>query len=126
LYCHQDPLNKLEHCDKCQGRGATKFENCHHCHGSGQVKRTQRTPFGLFQQSGPCPYCHGKGELSKDSCDKCGGELYRREDDSEESLRERLEIYHKDTELILNHYDSVKVNGDQLISKVTSDILEFL
>jgi molecular chaperone DnaJ len=68
------PLNKLENCEKCHGKGAMDFENCHHCNGSGQVKRTQKTPFGIFQQSGPCPYCHGKGELPQDSCKNCGGE----------------------------------------------------
>jgi len=67
-------LNKLEHCHNCKGKGATKFKECHHCHGSGHVKRTQRTPFGLFQQTGPCPYCHGKGELPEDSCKECAGE----------------------------------------------------
>ncbi len=29
------PLNKLEHCPACHGKGARKFENCHHCQGSG-------------------------------------------------------------------------------------------
>ncbi|MFH1828711.1 MAG: molecular chaperone DnaJ [Nanoarchaeota archaeon] len=67
-------LNKLEHCKECNGKGANKFESCHHCHGSGYMKKTQRTPFGLFQQTGPCPYCHGKGELPQDSCSECAGE----------------------------------------------------
>ena len=67
-------LNKLERCNNCDGKGAHKFDKCHHCHGSGHVKRTQRTPFGLFQQSGPCPYCHSKGELPQDSCGECHGE----------------------------------------------------
>ncbi len=67
-------LNKLEHCPKCSGKGATKFQSCHHCQGSGYMKKTQRTPFGLFQQTGPCPYCHGKGELPEDSCKDCAGE----------------------------------------------------
>jgi len=67
-------LNKLEHCPECEGHGATKFERCHHCQGSGYMKRTQRTPFGLFQQTGPCPYCHGQGELPQDSCSNCAGE----------------------------------------------------
>ena len=80
-------LNKLEHCETCSGKGATKFESCHHCHGSGYVKRTQRTPFGLFQQTGPCQYCHGKGELPQDSCSDCGGEgLKRRKKDIEISI----------------------------------------
>jgi len=67
-------LNKLERCTVCSGKGAKKFESCHHCQGSGYIKRTQRTPFGLFQQTGPCPYCHGKGELPQDSCNTCAGE----------------------------------------------------
>jgi len=67
-------LNKLERCAECSGRGAKKFETCHHCQGSGHVKKTQRTPFGIFQQTGPCPYCHGQGELPQDSCKECGGE----------------------------------------------------
>ncbi|MBT4935588.1 molecular chaperone DnaJ [Candidatus Woesearchaeota archaeon] len=68
------PLNKLEHCKDCSGKGAHKFDSCHHCNGSGYMKRTQRTPFGLFQQTSPCPYCHSKGELPQDSCKTCGGE----------------------------------------------------
>ena len=67
-------LNKLERCNDCEGKGAHKFESCHHCNGSGYMKRTQRTAFGLFQQTGPCPYCHSHGELPQDSCSKCGGE----------------------------------------------------
>ncbi len=67
-------LNKLERCADCDGKGAHKFESCHHCHGEGYVKRVQRTPFGMVQQSGPCPYCHGKGKLPQDSCKTCGGE----------------------------------------------------
>jgi molecular chaperone DnaJ len=68
------PLNKLEPCPDCNGRGATEFETCHHCNGSGQVRKTQRTPFGIFQQSGPCPACYGQGESPRNSCKKCGGE----------------------------------------------------
>ncbi|MBI2102481.1 molecular chaperone DnaJ [Candidatus Woesearchaeota archaeon] len=68
------PLNKLERCDACSGRGAHSFEQCHHCHGSGYLKRTQRTPFGLFQQTGPCSECQGRGEVATDSCEVCHGE----------------------------------------------------
>jgi adenylate kinase len=31
-------------------------------------------------------------------CDNCGGQLIHREDDREETVRHRLEIYHRDTE----------------------------
>lgn len=67
-------LNKLEHCQHCAGKGATELESCHHCQGSGYLKKTQRTPFGVFQQTGPCPGCHGKGELPQNSCSDCHGD----------------------------------------------------
>ncbi|MER0241257.1 adenylate kinase [Streptomyces sp. HSW2009] len=39
-----------------------------------------------------------------DVCDVCGGELYQREDDSEETVRKRLEVYHSETEPIIDFY----------------------
>jgi adenylate kinase len=41
-------------------------------------------------------------------CDVCGGELYQRDDDSEETVRKRLEVYHTQTEPIIDYY---KVQG---------------
>ncbi len=37
-------------------------------------------------------------------CDKCGSDLYRRADDNEESVKNRLEVYHKQAEVILKFY----------------------
>ncbi|MFE5873424.1 adenylate kinase [Streptomyces roseifaciens] len=37
-------------------------------------------------------------------CDACGGELYQREDDREETVRKRLEVYHTETEPIIDYY----------------------
>ncbi|MCX4664334.1 adenylate kinase [Streptomyces sp. SID4919] len=37
-------------------------------------------------------------------CDVCGGELYQREDDSEATVRKRLEVYHTQTEPIIDFY----------------------
>ncbi|WP_409470213.1 adenylate kinase [Streptomyces sp. HC307] len=39
-------------------------------------------------------------------CDVCGGELYQRDDDSEETVRTRLEVYHTQTEPIIDYYKS--------------------
>jgi len=61
-----------------------------------------------------------------DKCDKCGGELIQRADDNEEALRKRLAVYHNDTEPILEKYDSVKVDGEQSIEKVSEDVLKVL
>ena len=37
-------------------------------------------------------------------CDKCGGKLIQRDDDKEETIRARLEVYRKQTEPLINYY----------------------
>ncbi|MFF8371247.1 adenylate kinase [Streptomyces lydicus] len=37
-------------------------------------------------------------------CDVCGGGLYQRDDDREETVRKRLEVYHTETEPIIDYY----------------------
>ncbi|KQX59158.1 MULTISPECIES: adenylate kinase [unclassified Streptomyces] len=37
-------------------------------------------------------------------CDVCGGELYQRDDDTEETVRKRLSVYHTETEPIIDYY----------------------
>ncbi|WP_340558822.1 adenylate kinase [Streptomyces sp. GSL17-111] len=37
-------------------------------------------------------------------CDVCGGELYQRDDDREDTVRKRLEVYHSETEPIIDYY----------------------
>ncbi len=48
-------------------------------------------------------------------CDKCGGELYQREDDAEETVRERLKVYAATTRPLIEHYGRIgilaQING---------------
>lgn len=37
-------------------------------------------------------------------CDECGGELYQRDDDSEETMRKRLDVYEKQTAPLIAYY----------------------
>lgn len=37
-------------------------------------------------------------------CDECGGELIHRRDDNEQTIRERLEVYKKQTEPLIKYY----------------------
>ncbi|MDX3307694.1 adenylate kinase [Streptomyces sp. NPDC054884] len=41
---------------------------------------------------------------SEGVCDVCGGGLYQRDDDTEETVRTRLEVYHTQTEPIIDYY----------------------
>ena len=38
-------------------------------------------------------------------CDVCGGELYQREDDAPETVAKRLEVYHKETQPLIDYYE---------------------
>ena len=38
------------------------------------------------------------------ACDKCGGELYQRDDDKPETIRARLEVFRRDTEPVVEYY----------------------
>jgi adenylate kinase len=39
-----------------------------------------------------------------DKCDQCGGELYQRDDDKEEPIRNRLNTYKRQTEPLIDYY----------------------
>ncbi|MFE9912193.1 adenylate kinase [Streptomyces clavifer] len=40
------------------------------------------------------------------TCDVCGGELYRRDDDREATVRRRLEVYRSETAPVVGHYQA--------------------
>jgi len=63
-------------------------------------------------------------------CDKCGGELYQRADDNEETVANRLEVNMKQTQPLLDFYRAKgylrNINGQQEIEQVFADICELL
>ncbi|MCQ2380940.1 MAG: adenylate kinase [Acidaminococcaceae bacterium] len=65
-----------------------------------------------------------------DKCDKCGGMLYQRNDDKEETAKNRLDAYHNQTEPLFDYYKKVgiykEVNGLQHIDKVYGDVKKAL
>jgi adenylate kinase len=63
-------------------------------------------------------------------CDKCGGELYQRSDDREETVKDRLSVFFDQTVPILDYYEKlgklVRVNGNQGMQGVARDIISAL
>lgn len=59
-------------------------------------------------------------------CDLCGGELYQRSDDTEETARKRLEVYFAQTSPLIEYYRQagllLEINGDQAVDQVTADL----
>lgn len=63
-------------------------------------------------------------------CDRCGGELYQREDDNEETVQNRLDVNIKQTQPLLDFYQEkgylVNIDGQRDIKEVFSDIDELI
>jgi len=63
-------------------------------------------------------------------CDACGGELYQRADDTEETVKERLQAYHAQTQPLIDYYDKkgivVTVLGVGDIKEIFGKIAEAL
>ncbi len=57
-----------------------------------------------------CPNCNAvyhlvtKKPAKEGICDKCGAELYQRDDDKEATVKNRLEVYHKNTQPLIEYY----------------------
>jgi adenylate kinase len=45
-------------------------------------------------------------------CDRCGGELIQRKDDSEDTVRRRLEVYRKETAPLIDYYNRARLLKD--------------
>ncbi len=63
-------------------------------------------------------------------CDKCGSELVLRDDDKEETVKNRLDVYHKQTQPLIDFYNERKVltdvDGTQDMKDVFADIKKLL
>jgi adenylate kinase len=63
-------------------------------------------------------------------CDACGGELYQRDDDKAEPVRQRLEVYLSQTAPLIDYYrragSLVEVEGNRSVEDVSADLLAAL
>ena len=85
-----------------------------------------------------CPDCNAVYHLSNKPpkkegiCDKCGAKLYQRDDDKEETVKNRLEVYRKNTFPLIDYYEKkgklVTIPGvgsiDEIYAKVKKALLE--
>jgi adenylate kinase len=67
-----------------------------------------------------------KREKVSGLCDICGGELYQRDDDQEETIRKRLAVYQNQTEPLISYYQKkgllLTVDGGLSIDQVWEEI----
>jgi len=63
-------------------------------------------------------------------CDKCGGALFQRDDDREETVRHRLEVYASQTQPLIGHYDALallrRIDATGPVAEVTGRAIKVL
>jgi adenylate kinase len=63
-------------------------------------------------------------------CDSCGGELFQRDDDREETIRHRLAVYREQTSPLIDYYQQqnllVRVDGMLPIAQVRQQVISVL
>ncbi len=76
-----------------------------------------------------CPDCGAAYHIShysSDKCEKCGGTLYQRDDDKAETVENRLKVYEKQTQPLIDYYKAkgllLVINGDQSVEDVSKEI----
>jgi adenylate kinase len=83
-----------------------------------------------------CPKC-GKmfnANLDPDKvngqCDECSANLVQRKDDTAEVIAERLQVYHKTTQPLIQYYQAkdayVEVDGDNAVEKIFNNIMKII
>jgi len=69
-------------------------------------------------------------KIENGKCLKCGGELFLRDDDKVETIKNRLDVYYKQTQPLIEYYKKTGVmkcvNGLQEAGKVFEDIKKIL
>lgn len=83
-----------------------------------------------------CPKCGATYHIvyaapkAENICDKCGSELIIRSDDKPETVQDRLDVYHKQTEPLIAYYKNEgvlrEVDGTQDLEKVFEDVVTIL
>jgi adenylate kinase len=60
-------------------------------------------------------------------CDKCGGELYQRSDDTPETVKKRISVYLSDTAPLIEYYNAsgklVEISGEGNIDSISRSLI---
>lgn len=92
------------------------------------IKRT--TGRQICRSCGATYHVTFKPSKVKNVCDKCGGELYQRDDDKVETVKKRLSVYAAQTKPLIDYYKNsnlyIEIDGKQSMEDVYKDIVASL
>ena len=77
-----------------------------------------------------CRDCGYTAGPDTETCPKCGGEMYQRDDDKPETIANRLDVYEKSTSPLVEYYRGQgilkSIDGDRDVDVVYADVKEAL
>lgn len=75
-------------------------------------------------------HVHNRPPKKENICDLCGGEVYQRADDNEETIRTRMDVYLKNTRPIIEYYETQgklkQVDSDKESVEVQADLMQIV
>ena len=73
-----------------------------------------------------CRECGYTASVGVDTCPRCGGEMYQRDDDKPETIQQRLDVYKQQTAPLVEYYRGhgilVVIDGDRAADEVYADV----
>ncbi|OUO59491.1 adenylate kinase [Olsenella sp. An270] len=73
-----------------------------------------------------CRSCGYTAPAGVDTCPRCGGEMYQRDDDKPETIQHRLDVYESQTAPLVEYYRGhsilKEVDGDRPVDEVYADV----
>jgi adenylate kinase len=73
-----------------------------------------------------CRACGHAGTAGDTVCPECGGEMYQRDDDKPETIKNRLAVYEKSTAPLIDYYSGagvlVRIDGNRNVDDVFADV----
>ena len=73
-----------------------------------------------------CRDCGYTAPAGVDTCPRCGGEMYQRDDDKPETIQHRLDVYQSQTAPLIEYYRGhsilKEVDGDRPVDEVYADV----
>ena len=77
-----------------------------------------------------CRDCGYTAPAGVDTCPRCGGEMYQRDDDKPETIQHRLDVYETQTAPLVEYYKGHsilrEVDGDRPVDEVYADVKALL
>ena len=81
---------------------------------------------GRLSSRRTCRACGYTGTAADETCPRCGGEMYQRDDDRPETIQNRLDVYESQTAPLVEYYRGhgilKSVDGDRPVDEVYADV----